>query len=582
MRSSSSFRRALATATVLATLAGIDAGAQPLFEPVAVSGAAPAQRDGERSRTVRPRLDVLAATFSGVADTTLTLNLFDDVVLEVTRLRLDDATASFRTWVGTSQADDTVFASLTTGAAGLSGSATAGGVSYTLHPAGDGAVVIRERPRAEAGPELPARLPPDADGPASLPVVAAADGHHSSADVLVLYTAAARLQQGGDIRAVLANAVAVTNAAFQRSGVDASLVTADLQEVAFGELAEGIVADLTALSAGGAHFASVDALRRTAGADLVALVVGRASPSAGCGVAYLGPSPSAIFSVTEAACLTPGQWSFTHEIGHNFGADHAPGDPIVSPVEYARGFRDAAVRTLMAYPAAGSPPRSLNYSSRVVREPAGTGVPTGNAAQDNARRLHETAATVSAFTPSRFAPAAPVDIEATVSGDSVTVRWTAAPHGGPVTRYGLEAGTAPGIAAFGPFVTTDLFLVFTGVSPDRYFVRLRSQGPGGISADSVETIVDVPCLVPGPGAIAASMTGALVTLQWSAPPGAGATRYEVGVGTTPAATEIGVFATGTVQQASLPAPAGTYYVRVRGVNGCGPGGVSPAVRVIVP
>lgn len=585
MRSLSSFRSAVVVAALLSTLAA-NASAQtvtPLFEPgPAVGAVAPARRGGMRTRTVRPRLDILAAAFAD-RRAPLTLNLFDDVVLELTRLRVDDATTAFRSWIGTSSTDDAVVATLTVGAAGLSGSAMANGVPYALEPTSDGAVVVRELTRVPAGPELPARLPDEVYGIAAA-AGTAPDIGHSSIDVLVLYTAAARVQQGGDapVRAALANAMAVTNAAFQRSGVSASLLTADLREVTFGESASGITDDLTALSPGGAHFAAVESLRLSAGADLVALVVGRVSAAAGCGVAYLGPSPAAIYSVTEAACLSPGQWSFTHELGHNFGADHAPGDPIVSPVVYARGFRDAAVRTLMAYPAAGAPARSLNYSSRVVREPAGTGVPTGNDLQDNARLLQETAAAVAAFTASRFLPDAPVGIETSVVADTVVVRWAAAQSGGPVTSYRLWAGIAPGATTFGPFATTERVAVFTGVRPGRYYVRLRSLGPGGISADSAEAIVDVVCLVPGPGTVVASAAGGAVTLRWSAAAGVGPTRYEVGVGTTPAATEIGVVAVGTLQEATVPAPPGVYYVRVRGVNDCGPGGVSPAVRVVVP
>ena len=124
-------------------------------------------------------------------------------------------------------------------------------------------------------------------------------------------------------------------------------------------------------------------------------------------MAYLGPSPAAIASVTEEACLFAGQWSFSHEIGHNFGADHAPGDPVVSAVPYARGYRDSQVRTLMAYSAPGTPARSLNYSSSTVREPALTGAPTGNSLQDNGRRLAETVATVAAYATSGPSPEPP-------------------------------------------------------------------------------------------------------------------------------------------------------------------------------
>jgi hypothetical protein len=264
--------------------------------------------------------------------------------------------------------------------------------------------------------------------------------------------------------------------------------------------------------------AMVESMRAAAGADLVALVVGRAMPSAGCGVAYLGPSPSAITSVTEEACLFAGQWSFSHEVGHNFGADHAPGDPVVSPVPYARAIATATSARSGVF-GAGTTARSLNYSSSVVREPAGSGQVTGNSLQDNARRLAETAATVAAYVTSGPPPEPPGALTASVLGGTVTLTWTPPATGGPVSSYRLDAGPAPGATAYGPFVTTAPGVAFPNVLPGRYYARVRSLGPGGESAPTADVIVDVTtaCAVPGPATIAASVSPGHVVLQWSAP-----------------------------------------------------------------
>ena len=594
MRSRWSFR-SFALAALLAGLpsaATMSAqGPAPLFAPSAMRDTSPAVADARvrRTRRVTARPDLLAAALDATAapDAPFLLNPFDDVELTLRRVRLDSATPGHRTWVGTSSTYDDVVAALTVGPAGLSGRVLAHGVSYAIEAAGAGEVVVQELAAVDVPLELPAQRAP-ADGRDLSPRVDALlpAGAAARIDVLVLYTPAARARAGGvaAIEASLANAVAVTNTALQRSGVDAALATAALRELPYVESAGGITDDLFALAAGGSMQATVEAMRSAARADLVALVTGRATPSAGCGVAYLGPSPSAIFSVTEETCLFAGQWSFSHEVGHNFGADHAPGDPIVSPVPYARGYRDSAVRTLMAYAAPGTPARSLNYSSSTVREPPTTGGPTGNSLQDNARRLMETAATVAAYAAAGPAPETPAALSASVLGGTVTLTWSAPAAGGPVSGYSLDAGPAPGATSYGPFITTAPGIQFPDVLPGRYYARVRSIGPGGESAPTADVTVDVTtaCAVPGPATISATVSTGTATLQWFAPPGNGQTSYDVGIGSAPGLLDLGVFAVGSLTTAAVPAPPGRYVVRVRGVNTCGPGAPSAELSVVVP
>lgn len=592
MRSWWSFRRAALVALVAAALSPA-ASAQapvPLFAPSAVRDVPPAVGGAgiRRARRVTARADLLAAVLSGTIapDTPVLLNPFDDVTLTLRRVRIDEATPGHRTWVGTSGDGDAVVAALTVGPDGLTGRVVAHGVSYTIEAAGARESIVRELAPAGVPVELPAQIAPTPARdvrPQAGALLAA--GAPVRVDVLVLYTPAARARAGGTaaIEASLANAVAVTNTALQRSGVDAALATAALRELPYVEASAGITDDLFALAAGGTMNATVEAMRAAASADLVALVVGRASASAGCGVAYLGPSPAAIFSVTEESCLFAGQWSFSHEIGHNFGADHAPGDPVVSSVPYARGYRDSQVRTLMAYPAPGTPVRSLNYSSSTVLEPPLTGGPTGNSLQDNARRLAETAATVAAYAVAAL-PEPPAALTARVLGGTVTLTWTAPSGGGPVTGYRLDAGSAPGVASYGPFFTAGPGVVFPNVAPGRYYARVRSVGPGGESAPTADTLVDVTtaCAVPGPATISASVSPGQAVLQWFAPPGNGPTSYDIGIGSAPGLLDLGVFAVGTLTAAAVPAPPGRYLVRVRGVNVCGPGAPSAELLVVVP
>jgi len=590
MRSPSSCRSAalVVLAIAVAALDGLAAQATPpLFASFRDTAPAIARPGTARARVVSVRADLLAAAFDPRtnADAPFELNLFDDQTFRLRRVRIDAATAGYRTWVATSGPGDDVVAALTLGPTGLSGTVLARGRAYAFEPAAAGGVVVRELSLGDAVPELPALLVP-ARQSGLAPLTHGGATGTARIDVLVLYTPAARVRAGGPaaIQAALANAVAVTNTALQRSAVDASLTTVGLQELPYVESASGLVADLSTLAIGGSLHAAVDSVRAAAGADLVALVVGRATPSAGCGVAYLGPSPAAIYSVTEEACLVAGQWSFSHELGHNLGADHAPGDPVVSPVPYARGYRDSAVRTLMAYPAAGTPARLLNFSSSIVREPAGTGSPTGNSLQDNARQLAETAATVAAFSSAASAPLTPVGFSATVTGHTVSLTWQASAGGGPMQLYVVEAGTAPGGTDWEPFTTTTPSITFPDVLGGRYYARVRSVGSGGSSPPTPDLVVEVGalCNVPGPAMVSATVGPGRATLAWFAPPGTDPTSYEVGLGSVSGAVDLGTFAVGTLTGATVPAPPGQYFVRARGVNACGPGGVSNELRVVVP
>jgi hypothetical protein len=81
-----------------------------------------------------------------------------------------------------------------------------------------------------------------------------------------------------------------------------------------------------------------------------------------------------------------------------------------------------------------------------------------------------------------------------------------------------------------------------------------------------------------------SLTAALVKVQWlgAAPGPNAATSYVVEVGDAPGVTNISQFDTGETALSTVqPAAVGTYYIRVRAVNGCGQSGPSPEPVVTV-
>jgi hypothetical protein len=92
---------------------------------------------------------------------------------------------------------------------------------------------------------------------------------------------------------------------------------------------------------------------------------------------------------------------------------------------------------------------------------------------------------------------------------------------------------------------------------------------------------------PGaPTALSATVAGRTLTFTWTAPAGPAQnapTRYLFEAGVTATTTfqtlNTGSAATSFVQVSQV---AGTFFVRVRGVNNCGTGPVSNTIQVIVP
>lgn len=265
--------------------------------------------------------------------------------------------------------------------------------AYSIEPIGtSGYYVVREVDAGAAREELHPPVPDlRADSPSPVagdePPMAGDDG--SLFDVLVVYTPAARDEAGGDaaIRARINLGVTETNTAYANSGVIPRLRLVGSELVNYTESGD-LYADLQAVTGtSDGQMDTVHARRNALGADLVKLVV--STNTSACGIAWLmtslaTPFAGNAFSVTSYPCISP-NYTFGHELGHNMGSNHAPGDDGGGATLYAYSFGykhpGNLFRTVMAYNCSGSGcPRVLYFSNPSAYY---NGLPTGTVAQHN-------------------------------------------------------------------------------------------------------------------------------------------------------------------------------------------------------
>jgi glucose/arabinose dehydrogenase len=131
-----------------------------------------------------------------------------------------------------------------------------------------------------------------------------------------------------------------------------------------------------------------------------------------------------------------------------------------------------------------------------------------------------------------------------------------------VEHTGELGGNLGGIASFGRDLSGELYL-------------LTFRG-------NVVKIVPGAAVAPAPpSSLTAAVSGSTVMLSWSAPPGTAVPGYQLEAGSSPGAANLAVFSVSGLQTSATftGVPAGTYYVRIRGV---GSGATSaPSNEVVV-
>lgn len=235
---------------------------------------------------------------------------------------------------------------------------------------------------------------------ATTPDTQADDG--SVIDLLVVYTAEARIAEGGTsaMDSLIDLAESETNAAYSNSGVSHAIRVVARQEISFSENSFTFSGFLN--SAQNGSIPGLHDLRDTNGADLVVVLVD--GDNSLCGLGFLMTPVSSTFeafgySVTASNCAT-GNFSFAHEIGHNMSARHDRSNDNIdgSPFNFNHGYVDISnnFKTIMG---TGSNTRIQYFSNpNVLFNGAATGVVDGSSlAADNRLTFQNTAFTVSNF-----------------------------------------------------------------------------------------------------------------------------------------------------------------------------------------
>jgi hypothetical protein len=184
-------------------------------------------------------------------------------------------------------------------------------------------------------------------------------------------------------------------------------------------------------------------------------------------------------------------------------------------------------------------------------------------------------------------PAAPVLLTPVVSGFNVSLSWNAPMLGRAPVGYVLYAGSAPGVSNLASFGTGSAATSFAASAPaGAYFVRIAGANACGVGPASNEVSFTLGIDVPGaPRHLAASVApGGLVMLTWSASAlGGAATSYLIEAGSGAGLSDLATLSTGNASASfNASAPPGTYFVRVRAVNGGGASEASEEIVVVVP
>ena len=569
---------------------------------------APASTDSEflRSRVATVNLSMLTAAGpvsagfvpAPPAARTIDLNLFSDVNLVAQLDHVEMVSTLGYAWVGTVAGVEGSQVVLAIADGRLSATINLPAHQYTVGRSAEAqAYTIAEIDRTVVKPGAPPLTP----RPGSVPRVdagAAAGGNDAgdTFDLLLYFTTTARNAAGGTaaMSALITTAIAQANFTYLQSGITSRLRLVAALETNVTESGD-ISKDLSAFAAN----ADVKAARDRYGADLVTLTVS-ADPQ-WSGVAYVMSRLDPAFASSAYSAVTAKGmfYSLAHELAHNMGCDHEPGNTLggsghgVFP--YSQGYTDFTHRffDVMSYGLGCSSGTDYCFGIYQFSSPLNTykGYPVGTDTQDAARSIMETRTTVANFRQSvTQPPGAPTNLTASGSGSTVRLSWTAPATGTP-TSYVIAAANEPDPRGIRTVVDTQSVATsFTasGVPAGTYYIRVLATDGVTLSPPSnvVSLLLGKCSRSPAPprSLTVESVAGSAVSLTWSGSYGNDyETTFILEAGSRPAVTDLAsVDLASPLWSAGVPnVPAGSYYVRVRGKNACGVSAPSNEVLVVV-
>ena len=179
-------------------------------------------------------------------------------------------------------------------------------------------------------------------------------------------------------------------------------------------------------------------------------------------------------------------------------------------------------------------------------------------------------------------PTAPSDLSATVSGQIVTLTWTAATNG--PTSYVLQAGFAPGQTALSVPLGASQTTFVASAGPGTYFARVIALGGDGSTSppsNEITVVVSSSCGNPSmPRNLRAMQKGAEIFLFWTRPAFGAPNGYAVQAGLAPGQTIAEFRVGGTTLNTAVN--SGTFSARVIALSPCGNGPATPDIPVTFP
>ncbi len=544
----------------------------------------------------------IAGGGSGVARLaarTIDLNLFADVNLVAQLDYVETVAALGDAWVGQVSGVEGSQVVLAVADGVLSGSIELPTHLYSVTQR-DGSYVIAEVNRPVQPGDDAVSVPAEARANPAANAVAAAVDSGDVYDLLLYYTSGAKNEAGGTaaVSALITAAIARVNAAYVASGISTRVRLVAAIESGYVDTLS-LSTDLTALRAS----ADVRAARDRYGADIVTILVARGANYGGSsGIGYVSVSQGVAaadygYNVTVYYSFLGYIYSLAHEIGHNQGSLHEPGNSTGGDTSgaylYSLGYTDTVHKfyDAMSYGLGCTNCTQLNQFSSPVN--TYQGFPTGTAGQDNVRSINNTRSMIANYRPTGGAvtPGAPSAFTTSAIGTSVTMTWQAPTTGDRPTTYYIASGAASGRSDLANFSTGSTATSFSAdrVGLGTYYVRVRAANAAGIGSESNESILVVgasaPIAVPGaPTSFVTSAFGTTVTMTWRAPATGGTpTTYYIASGSSSGLSDLAYYSTGSTAT-SFSADRvglGVYYVRVRAANAVGTGAESNESILVV-